>query len=300
MLFIDLPLPQQTLITLIDWSQSKTPCLLATCHSHLPIQKLQEAGYLRPGKFLEYYDCEEQTTGVIRWKTSNKTGKRRAVCRCRLGHCPMDADKIRTWEILVPTLIERIGAAMGFTLPFKQAIPDIWLFGRKMRRDFYYIRGYQNEDRPAIQAFFKKLPTAVLMIPHDACYREELALLLPENRVFNVQQYCSMDYECQLTFDMKPITDDLVQTETAEKKPQTRRLEKIDRLTTVMKEHYSLAKEYYGSTDGQILRRPTQAELAKRIGTSQDVVSRCLNDEKAVVLRTLWNNAENVKAILGS
>jgi len=252
---------------------------------------------LSHGEFLEYFDCSEGS-GVIRWKTSSKTGKRRAICRCRLGSCPIDKDKIRTWDIQIGTLIDRIGEAMGFTPPFKEVMPKVYSFGRKMRREFYYIRSIPHEAERAIQAFFKRLPTAVLMIP-DECFRSVFELILPDNRVFYTAKYCSMDFDCRLSFDMQPIENDLSQSEVADKKPQTRRLEKIDRLITAMKEHFQIARDFYYS-NGTLLRRPTQADLAKRTGTSQDVVSRCLADEKAVVLRTLWNNAENLEAILNS
>ncbi|GHT28384.1 hypothetical protein FACS18942_08760 [Planctomycetales bacterium] len=99
------------------------------------IQKLIDAGYARPGQYLDYYDeCDCGPGGKIRWKVSSKTGKQQAFCRCKLGTCPVKTEEFQTWDIIVPAVIQSIGTVLGFTPPFKEVLPSVWSLGRKMRR----------------------------------------------------------------------------------------------------------------------------------------------------------------------
>ncbi|GHT46549.1 hypothetical protein FACS189454_07880 [Planctomycetales bacterium] len=276
------------------------PELIAPFHKHLPIQKLIDLGYLRPGKFLEYYDyCGEGPCGKIRWKTNSQTGKRRAFCRCRLGECTLKTDDIRTWVINVPLLIQNLGAALEFTPPFKEVIPQVWSLGRKMRREFYYIHLLEDKVMPSIRAYFEPHPSAVFITTTDKAH-PRLKLILPKNPCYSFANLCTMDEDCRLTADMKSVEADLEPATAAHKSKAKSRLEKIDKLVTVMKEHYFLAKAHYRATGGEVLRRPTWAELAKRAEINEMDISRCLKDETAVVLRTLWNSAENPNAILNT
>jgi hypothetical protein len=108
-----------------------------------------------------------------------------------------------------------------------------------------------------------------------------------------------MDEACRLSVDLTLIESELEPVSETPKR-QRRRVIKIDQLVSEMKKHYQEAKDYYYASGGDILSRPTQEELAKRIGASQTIVSRCLKDKKAIILQTLWNNAENLEAILNS
>jgi hypothetical protein len=125
-------------------------------------------------------------------------------------------------------------------------------------------------------------------------------MLCLDNHCVLVQEFITMNEEYRLTADCAKFETEWLPGKSTDDSRQRRRLEKIDKLVTALKEHYLLAKAHYSATGGEILCRPTQADLAMRAGTTQDSVSRCLKDEKAVILRTLWNNAENPKAIMNS
>jgi hypothetical protein len=66
-----------------------------------------------------------------------------------------------------------------------------------------------------------------------------------------------------------------------------------------MKEHFRASKDHYYAT-GSLLPRPTQAELAKRVGIRQNEVSRCLADTDATLLQVLWMQANDIKSVLNS
>lgn len=152
---------------------------------------------------------------------------------------------------------------------------------------------------PSIRAYFEPHPSAVFITTTDKAH-PRLKLILPKNPCYSFANLCTMDEDCRLTADMKSVEADLEPATAAHKSKAKSRLEKIDKLVTVMKEHYFLAKAHYRATGGEVLRRPTWAELAKRAEINEMDISRCLKDETAVVLRTLWNSAENPNAILNT
>jgi len=256
---------------------------------------LTETGFLRPTTPAEFYRCEcEYGGGEVYW--SHALGQDYAHVHCGCASYRIDPQDIQRWELVFPALLRKIGEAMGFTPPFQEVIPGLaWQFGRRKRRDFYYPRRADFDMRRMLREFFSPHPTAIFIVPTTACFNFIDGLTNP---CFAVESIGSMDKSFNLTIDMNPIEVELEPVVNDGDFRQRRRVEKIDRLITALKEHYQLAKDHYYSSEGDILRRPTQADLAKQINTSQDVVSRCLADRKAIVLRTLWDNAENLQAIL--
>jgi len=77
----------------------------------------------------------------------------------------------------------------------------------------------------------------------------------------------------------------------------------IDALKKELKEHIRAAADHLRSrrdlgAGPAMLPRPTQAELARRIGSPPYTVSRCLRDPTARELQILWQTANDPQAIL--
>jgi hypothetical protein len=157
----------------------------------------------------------------------------------------------------------------------------------------HYKRSWAILQKSSYNKFLSR-SLAILIVPTNACLN--FIDCLP-NHCFTVETLGMMDESFRLSIDMTSIDAEL-ETTTSEVKHQRRRINKIDQLTTEMRKHYQAAKDYYYASGGQLLPRPTQKDLAKLIGKSQDVVSRCLHDKKATVLRMLWDNADNPEMVL--
>ena len=183
-----------------------------------------------------------------------------------------------------------------------EIIPNqVWKWGRRGQQSFVYIRRVTEDDLKSVAAVLKHFPESIF-ITLRTCYLETLDIVL-SNRGIAWDSVSWLDENYSIQLDMEKV-EAVIQPEVKNKidSPNRRgsREVKITRLVDELKEYYRLAKDHYYASGGDILPRPTQEELAKRTGICQGVVSRCLKDKSAIVLSTLWKNAEHIEAILDS
>jgi hypothetical protein len=203
----------------------------------------------------------------------------------------------RVWFVESQPLFDLFREKVGIKGTITEVIPNqVWKWGRRGQQSFIYVRRVKEEHLKSVAAILKQFPELIFISPRRV-YLKMLDIVLP-NRGIAWDEVTSLDENYVIQFDMEQIEAVLTLEGQTRRSNAKSRLEKIDRLTTAMKEHYFLAKAHYQTTGGEILHRPTQAELAERAGTTPVVVTRCLRDEKAVILRTLWDNAENPNAIM--
>jgi len=134
-------------------------------------------------------------------------------------------------------------------------------------------------------------------VSEDHLERLNIAL---SNRGIVLKEVTRLDENYTIHVDTEKIEAIIEPDKSASNKPVARRGNRtahIEKLVAELKEHYRTSRDNYYAV-GELLPRPTQAELAKRIGTRQDDVSRCLNDPGAILLRTLWKNAEDIRAVI--
>ncbi len=77
----------------------------------------------------------------------------------------------------------------------------------------------------------------------------------------------------------------------------------IDALVAELKQHLRSARDFAYHTrdvDGvpALLPRPSQKDLARRLGITESRVSRSLNDGRAIELQLLWNLADDLDQVL--
>jgi hypothetical protein len=228
---------------------------------------------------------------------------RTPVVRCDYcGIYRLKPEELRDWEICYKELAHKIGESLDFSVPFLEVIPDIvWHFGRRKRCDFYYVRRIYREEMTVLRVFFESHPAGVIITstPTDKNICAEMGL---KNFCIYFEEIGSMDDDCRITADLSKIeTEILPVNETPQRSRIKRgsRAANIEKLLTELKEHYRASKDSYYET-GHILPRPTQEEIAKRVGIGQRAVSRCLADADAVMLQLLWKQVENIQAILQS
>jgi hypothetical protein len=185
---------------------------------------LLDAGLLVPGPYATVIFCNSCCNfGEVFWSEHPKTGAKRVVYRCPCGVNPINPEELLTWPVCVPTLAKRISEAMEFTAPPKEAIPGrVWSFGRKMRREFYFITCVMNQDRSSLQGLFVPQPSAVLLAATEAVH---LALTewVPNHLAFNLETIMTLDDSCRLSVDMGPILAEVQPPTESKKKSKARR-----------------------------------------------------------------------------
>jgi hypothetical protein len=77
----------------------------------------------------------------------------------------------------------------------------------------------------------------------------------------------------------------------------------IEALTEEMRQHVRAARDHLQAAvdfdrDPELLPRPSQKELAKRVGITVTAASRCFNDSSAKELRLLWDVASDLDSLL--
>jgi hypothetical protein len=274
--------------------------LTAQRYGHLNIQELIDIGILRPGSFATSYDCDECCDlGEVIWHESPQNGTRRAYYRCECGLNPVEPEELLTWDIVVPILVQRIGESLGWTAPFREVVPEVvWSLGRKMRREFYYIRCSNRRDVTVIRTFFAQYPTAVLVTPTDSLQRQ-LKEMLPEHLCFSIETIGTMNEACRLSVDMTLIEAELEPIVEAKKKKMPRRGNRtanIEKLAHELSQHLIASRDHVWET-GDILPRPSLQDLGKMAGLEKHDVTRCMKDKDAKKLQYLWKIANDIKEV---
>jgi len=209
--------------------------------------------------------------------------------------------RFRVWRVRQEPVLKRFMAEVEIKGTMMELVPGrIWKLGRRGQQGFIYINRVMIPDLKAFGPVLGRFPGAIFVTPSDE-HLERLNIVLP-NRGIVLREVTRLDETYTIHFDTEKIEAIIEPEKSATDKPTVRRGNRtanIEKLVAELKEHYRTSRDHYYAV-GDILPRPTQAELARRIGTRQDDVSRCLNDSGAVLLQTLWKSADDVRAILQS
>ena len=287
--------------TIIRLIASSFPVLYADCLRGESPETYEQAGIMTPYSPRDLADCPECGEA---WdiEVMNIDGKDELFCVCpEHGWSSIDPLLLRRWWLHLDPIIDRFVAIMGIKGTRTPIIPDlVWKLGRQGRRDFIFVKHCWEEHLKAMTAELVNHPKAVIITiaPESA---DRLSITLP-NRKFSLVETTQYDPGGTLTVDLEKIEAMIEPESTVPSKPVVRRGQRtanIEKLVAELKEHYRTSRDHYYAV-GDLLPRPTQTELAKRIGIRQDDVSRCLSDPGAVLLQTLWKNAEDIRAVLQS
>ena len=236
--------------------------------------------------------CHDDTPVEVH---KNKDGKTTYWRVCCFPVKRINPKNFRVWLVEPKPVFDSFREQVGIKGAIDEIIPEqAWKWGRCGQQSFVYVRRVTEDDLKQVAAVLKRFPESIFITPRT-CYLETLDIVLP-NRGIAFDEISSLDENYQIQWDLEKINAAIEPEVRQSLQTQRRRVNRIDRLTAVMKEHYRTAREYLRLT-GEIFPRIKQAELGKRAGLSQDAVSRCLNDPKAIVLRALWDNAENEKSV---
>jgi len=242
--------------------------------------------------------CEDYTPVELRQDETGEDSYWRVCCGPLKRINPK---RFRVWRVRQEPVLKRFMAEVGIKGTMTELVPGrIWKLGRRGQQWFIYINRVMIPDLKTFVPVLGRFPSAILVtVSEDHLERLNIAL---SNRGIVLKEVTRLDENYTIHVDTEKIEAIIEPDKPDSNKPVARRGNRtahIEKLVAELKEHYRTSRDHYYAV-GEILPRPTQAELAKRIGTRQDDVSRCLNDPGAILLRTLWKNAEDIRAILQS
>ncbi len=265
------------------------------------IKSLEAAGYLHAGPIRDWLECECGEDVEIVWlKIPGDTISRPYRCCSECGPEEISPDDLRTWEVDFTKILFDVAAAMDMDIP-REDLPGIsWSFGRRSRKNIYYLQSPFNEHERMIRKRYEDCPGTVFLV--STAHRAQECEKIYDLPIISITRYISY-IDSKICFDNERFMEKL--NEQMESCPrqnakQRRRLDKIDKLTEILKEFVVRNLDYIRETSQRgnvdVLPRPTQAFLARASGMSQQEVSLCLKDnEKGMTLRFIWENLLTVE-----
>lgn len=261
-----------------------------------PYEKLGIMTPDAPGELAECPECDDYCDIEV----LHRNGQDELYCVCAdHGWSLIDPLRLRRWRLHLAPVLDQFVEKMEIKGARTPIVPDmVWKLGRRNRRDFIFIKYCHEEHIKMMTAELVKHPKAVLVTitPESA---DRLSITLP-NRKFSWIETIRYDPGESMVIDFERIEAMIGSSEANAAKAIPRRavrMKSIELLVDVLKDHYRMSKDHYYTT-GDLLPRPTQVELARQTNLQQHDVSRCLKDPDAKFLQMLWENAEDMRAIL--
>lgn len=218
---------------------------------------------------------------------------------CRATYL-IDPETIKGWKVNDTVILRSLVASLGMKENMTEVATDkIWKLGRRMRREYFFIRSVGHDDLPQLMTMFANQPKAVLITTRDTGV--DTLKQFMSNTCFSLYELGTFDEDYRIVFDVEKI-DAIVGTPAVEEESviqpkRASRAASIELLTEIMKDHVRSVCEHADFTgrngNFEFIPRPTQAELAKMAKIPQYEVSRCLNDPTAVLFKLLWEKSED-------
>lgn len=265
---------------------------------------------LSPAKSLACAECAEAPFRDVIY-TEAADGHSRALFPCpNCGLYEVPLDRLRRWQIDRGALIAFIGRSLNVARNASERVPGrLWRIGR-LQRDAVHIAvwfGLQLGRRDAHEVIARAqfAAPALLLVPS----RMPRAAL-PEGVVTGSLRELTCWSDGGLCWDKGRLAELLTASgpvpRSGRKAVSTRRKTRatdIEALVAELKQHLRAARDHADHTlamqgEPRLLPRPTQKDLARRVGITESRVSRSLNDPHATELRLLWNLADNLDQVL--
>ena len=270
---------------------------------------------ISPASSLPTLCCGGEQVGEVVFLTDADAGRVSAYVSCpHCGPSPLSPAALRRWRVDLERLTHVVFAEIDVA-PQSVCLEAgrLWRVGKasKVAGGFVAFFGRQLHRHDAGEILNRaRIPNrAVVFSPWylpATVAGDHGPLILPLTDVV------SSASNGTIRFDRDQVVDRLaewLQTRpSAEKRAARKRASRaadIAALTRELKDHLRAARDHAVCTSDRtgrasLLPRPTQEELARRIGSSQWTVSRCLNDPEARELNYLWELAADVDRLLGS
>jgi hypothetical protein len=277
------------------------------------VSQLLAAGMLQelsPAKSLACAECAEAPFRDVIY-TETADGLSRALFPC--PHCGLydvPLDRLRRWQIDCGALMAFIGRSLSVTGSSSERIPRrLWRIGR-LQRDavttaVWFGLHLGRRDAAEMITRAQVAAPALLLVP-SRMPRAGLS----EGVVAGSLRELTCWSEGGLGWDEDRLTELLTAcgpvSRSGRKAVPTRRKTRatdIEALVVELKQHLRAARDHANHTlatqgEPRLLPRPTQKDLARRVGITESRVSRSLRDPRAIELRLLWNVADDLVQVL--
>jgi len=230
----------------------------------------------------------------------------------RIGGSLAALEETDAANFLPGNVLETIGSCSDLFLP------DYWLFvvhhlGHTGQLPYEchlkWSHGATYTDEP--YAVVSRLPVNIVQASIDA-----LTVLIDAtpHTVWDrgTRGFVRRDAQIGTDASLTPVATKMLRADPPEPKsrPNGRRNRKraertasIELLTKELKHHIRAARDHAQTMidhgrEPKLLPRPSQKELAERVGITVSAASRCFNDPSATELRVLWETADDMEALL--
>lgn len=277
------------------------------------VSELLAAGLLQelpPAKSLACSECAEAPFREVIY-TEVADGRLRALVPCpNCGLYEVSLDRLRRWQVDLGVLIALIGRSLDATGNASERVPGrVWRIGRLQRDDAHSVVWFGLRlgcrDAAAFIARAQITAPALLLVPS----RMPRAALPPGVFAGSLREMTNWS-DGGIRWDEDRLTELLTAcrpTPRSSRKPAPTRCKTratdIEALVAELKQHLRAARDYADHTlatqgEPRLLPRPTQKDLARRVGITESRVSRSLRDPRATELRLLWSLADDLDQVL--
>lgn len=243
--------------------------------------------------------------------TESSQGAARALLACpNCGLIDIPLDHLRRWQVERVVLADLVRRSLNLTGQRSESLPDrLWRLGRLSQGAAIWSvwLGFQLFRRDAGELLLRaQLPVRTLLLVPGRLPTSALPHGVATGSLRHLTEWSGETLrwdEVQLEELLHiPQAESRSRKKPAPTRRQTRAGD-IDALVAELKQHLRSARDYaYQTRETRgvpaLLPRPTQKDLARRLGITESRISRSLNDERATELQLLWNLADDLDQVL--
>ncbi len=243
--------------------------------------------------------------------TERHTGEPRALLACpNCGMTEISLDHLRRWQVERDAMVDLVRRSLNLAGQRSEIVAGrLWRLGRLNHGGtswsvWFGVHLFRRDAGDIVVR--AQLPArALLLVPG-----RQPACSLPHGVVSGSLRDLTEWSDDGLQWDAERLEERLhvpnAESHSPKKPAPTRRQSRaadIDALVAELKQHLRSARDHAFHTRESrgvpaLLPRPTQKDLARRLGITESRISRSLNDERATELRLLWNLADDIDQVL--
>ena len=273
------------------------------------LSELEAAGVLLPAPPAGSWDCTDCGSHCRLVYLDDARGISRVYAACsRCGPVAVEPRQLDRFDIDTAALLTAIFQAHRASVePIDPR--GFWKVGRAtwagQSREVWFIRGAAPEVNTKAESLLATHRRACLFTPtRDAAQAWTKRVPRIVVALEDVLDWTAGGFQLDEDVIAARLDDGTDPTDKAKPRPKRgSRAAAIEALRQELNAHIHAAADHAFATSEQtgtpeLLPKPTQAELAKRIGVSPPTLGRCLADKAAPELRILWDAANDVYEVM--